>query len=138
MPARKPPAPERPAAAAESSAPSVAAGPHIPKRTEWLSLPEPYGAAGMRALVWTNYPNRYLRALQGGAGADGLEDALKALVIEHNGWLGEDGEPLGDCQSEGFWWSDAASAELVAVVRELLLDAPFAMTRFRRRNGTGS
>lgn len=122
---------------AEQPAPA-SAGPRIPKRTEWLDLPSPYKEAGMRAHIWTNYPNRYLRALQGAAGADGLEAALKACVIGHNGWCSEDGEPLPDAQADGFWWSDAVSTELVAVVRELLLDAPFVTTRFRRRNGSGS
>lgn len=117
---------------------ATAAGPRIPRRTEWLDLPSPYKEAGMRALVWTNYSNKYLRALQGAAGADGLEEALRAIVLEHNGWCSAEGEPLPDAQADGFWWSDAVSTELVAVVRELLLDAPFAMTRFRRRNGTGS
>jgi hypothetical protein len=81
-------------------------GPRIPKRIEWLDLPAPYEALRLR--VWTNFPHRVLQALDAPKTTAELEASLRAVVLEHNGWVGDDGEPLPDAQSDGFWWCPAS------------------------------
>jgi hypothetical protein len=121
--------------AASGDADTVAAassGPRIPMHTEWLPLPGDWGEAGMKVLVWTDYPNRLWAKLQNPGNANGLEQTLRALVLEHNGWREADGTPLPDAQADGFWWSEGVSMELLDVVRGVLLDLPLAAARSRR------
>jgi hypothetical protein len=113
----------------------VGEGPRMPKRTAWVDLPDEYGAAGMRMRVVTNYTYGTWKALQGLAEAGGLDAALTATVLEHNGWCSEDGTPLPPCDTAGFWWLDAVSPELVGVVIATLLDVPRQYPKGLRQSG---
>lgn len=110
--------------------------PRMPKRTAWIELPDEYGAAGMEMLVWTNYPHGIGNALRGLQGTDAFKAALSAVVLEHNGWLDADGEPLPAAQSEDFWWGDDVPDELVGVVLVILADVPQRYPKGLRTNGT--
>lgn len=138
-----------PTQSAPVSAPAAVSpgGARIPRHEIWLDLPGVYGEAGMKARVWKNYPPRYLAGLNGVRGVEALEEALRMLVLEHNGWqcgghellspeddqtaLCEGGETLPDCQTPDFWFSPQVPSDLVVAVREMLLDAPLANSRFR-------
>lgn len=111
-------------------------GPRMPRRTAWIELPDEYGAAGMEMLVWTNFPHGIGNALRGLKGTDAFKAALSAVVLEHNGWLDADGEPLPAAQSEDFWWGDGVPDELVGVVLVILADAPQRYPKGLRTNGT--
>lgn len=111
-------------------------GQRMPKRTAWIRLPDEYGEAGMEMRVWVNYPHGIGNALRGLKGTEAFKEALSAVVLEHNGWLGSDGEPLPDAQAEDFWWGDEISDELVGVVLVLLSDVPQRYPKGLRTNGT--
>lgn len=113
-------------------------GPRTPLITEWVDLLGAYGEAGFRMRVWTGFPNRLLTAAQGTRGAAELEAALQAIVLEHNGWRGKDGEPLPPASSERFWWSDEVSLELLGVVQETLKRVPFVYARSLTRTAPRS
>jgi hypothetical protein len=89
----------------------------------------------MHMHVWTNYPYRIWKALQGLAEAGGLDAALQATVIEHDGWLDDEGNPLPPAHTPGFWWLDQVSPELVGVVIATLLDVPRQYPKGLRQSG---
>ena len=67
----------------------VAQGPRIPRRELWLDVPE---YPGFRVRMWANYPQRLARDLQSKDAAL-IGAALSQIVIEHNGWCDEEGNP---------------------------------------------
>lgn len=76
----------------ETSQPSPMRGPRMPGgREKWVSLPDPY--EGMRIRLWINYPNRLNDDLASGD-EDLIYGALARIVLEHNEWNDEDGNPL--------------------------------------------
>lgn len=128
----------------QASAPPAPTGPRVPRRERWLDLPDEYGAAGMKIKVWVNYPTRYGNAIfnadeQAAALAriDPEDEyaetrkrevteqfkqerlaALSKIVVEHNGWLDDDGQPFPPADTEAFW--DAISNELALTIFALL------------------
>lgn len=69
-------------------------GPRMPGRRDvTITMPGDYGDAGFRLKVWKDYPHRLANMI-----ATGDEDqtavALCQIVLEHNGWCDEEGEPL--------------------------------------------
>jgi hypothetical protein len=91
------------------------AGPRIPRREEWLELPEEY--AGFKVLVWVNYPRRLNDELSSGD-QERIKAALLKVVLAHNDWCDEDGAPLPRASDEGFW--EAIPDELAASIIVLL------------------
>ena len=67
----------------------VAQGPRIPRRELWLDVPE---YPGFRAKMWANHPQRLARDLQS-KDVERIASALSAIVLEHNGWCDEEGDP---------------------------------------------
>ena len=104
-------------AAVGAHPPAAPSGPRMPHRERWLDLPDEYGEAGMKILVWVNYPARLQDEILKG-GEERAFAALGEIVRAHNGWLGEDGEPLPPANTKDFWL--AISNELGATIYELL------------------
>lgn len=70
------------------------AGPRMPGRRDvTITMPGDYGDAGFRLKVWANYPHRLANDISSGD-EDRQSAALSQIVLEHNGWLDEDGEPV--------------------------------------------
>jgi hypothetical protein len=109
----------------------------VPRRTAWVpeendDRPEARAFAeaypGMRVRLWINYPKR----LQAEISPAGVEDAdererrareaLKKIVLEHNGWADEDGAALPPPSDDGFW--ETIPDELAAGLVLLVLRAP--------------
>jgi hypothetical protein len=69
-------------------------GPRMPGRNDvTISMIGPYGEAGMRLKIWKNYPHKLAVQIQTGDDEQASE-ALCQIVLEHNGWCDEDGNPL--------------------------------------------
>jgi len=98
---------------AEAYAPEPARlrGPRMPgAREKWVTLPPPYGDTDppMKVRIWVNYPNRFADDLVNGD-EDAIYEVLSKIVLEHNGWLDEDGKPLpalarGDAEVMRRFW----------------------------------
>lgn len=88
-------------------------GPRIPRREVWMDLPSEY--SGFKVKIWSNYPQRiYDQIFDQDLDEAGRVQALRKIVLEHNGWCDEEGNPLPAAQDDGFW--EALPAELVGVV----------------------
>lgn len=83
----------------------------LPKITAWLDLPGEYD--GLRVRVWVNCPNRLLGELTSGDN-DRVRAALCRMILEHNAWADDDGEPLPSPTGAAFW--DAIPTELAALM----------------------
>lgn len=76
----------------EQPEPQKLRGPRMPGgREKWVTLPDPY--EDMRIRLWINYPNRLNDDLASGDD-DLIYGALAQIVLEHNDWHDEDGDPL--------------------------------------------
>lgn len=70
------------------------AGPRLPGRRDiTITMPGDYGDAGMRLKIWANYPHKLANQIASGD-EDQTAASLAQIVLEHNGWCDEDGEPL--------------------------------------------
>lgn len=92
-----------------------ATAPKIQRRERWVELPDEY--EGFKFRVWVNAPTKLWTAI-GRAGEGGNEeqvvDALKQIVLEHNGWLDFDGQPYPPANTSEFW--EEVPTELAACV----------------------
>lgn len=96
----------------------------IPKREVWLDVPE---YPTWKVLIWVNYPQRLNLELASGEAAR-VSAAVRQIVIAHNGWIGEDGEPYPvEIDSDEFW--KAIPDELAAVLGVLVLTAKFILPK---------
>lgn len=98
--------------------------PRIIRRTQWVELdPEDY--PGMTIQYWLNPPNLVHRALVGSIRRPGqpaatdeetaaAEAALRRIVLAHNGWCDDEGEPLPPVTAAGFW--DAIPLEIATLI----------------------
>jgi len=101
----------------------------IPRREDWIDLPDEYGEAGMQVRLWLNYPVHLKQDLFGGDDQK-TKAALRQIVLEHNGWTDFGGNPYPPCdQAEvpaaddqpavpGFW--EAIPDELAAAILVLV------------------
>lgn len=90
-------------------------GPRIPKRIDWVDLPQEY--AGFRARIWINYPQRLVGEITSGD-TSRMTAALAQIVLEHNGWLDDEGQPFPPPTTQAFW--EAIPTELAAVLMALI------------------
>lgn len=95
----------------------VSPGLRIPRREVWVDLPEEY--PGFRVQFWVNYPRRIAIGLGSGDEA-AVTQALREIVIAHNGWLDEEGNPFPSPQTAEFW--DQIPNELASSLLILLND----------------
>lgn len=86
--------------------------PRVQRREKWLELPGDY--AGFQFKVWVNAPTKLWMALGRNAAGNREEDeqkaseteaqeAIKQIVLEHNGWLDFDGNPYPPASKTAFW-----------------------------------
>lgn len=110
------PPPSLPVPAAGAVAPVATAGPRLPRREEWLDLPED-AYPGFKVKVWVNYPRRFNDDLTSRDSAR-MRAMLMQVILEHNGWCDSDGVPLAQPGEPKFW--DDVPDELAAAVIVLL------------------
>lgn len=97
----------------------VQLGPRMPRREQWVELPAEYPEHKVK--LWLNYPQRLREALDSEDEAT-VRDALRQIVLEHNGWLDFEGTPYPPASDPGFW--DALSQELAGVILVMALMEP--------------
>lgn len=92
-----------------------ATGPKIQRREKWVDLPNEY--EGFKFRVWVNAPTKLWVAVGKAGEEDGetqAQEALKQIVLEHNGWLDFDGNPFPPATSTEFW--EEIPTELAACI----------------------
>jgi hypothetical protein len=107
----------------------------FPRRETWLDVP---GYPGCKAKIWANYPQRLLNDIRSGEEAR-IKEALRQVILEHNGWADAEGEALPPPGAPEFW--DLIPTELAAILLTLLDDAastlPNSLMAARRRSRPG-
>lgn len=69
-------------------------GPRMPGRSDvTISMAGAYGEARMRMKIWKNYPHK-LATMIASNDEDQTVAALCQIILWHNDWCDEDGEPL--------------------------------------------
>jgi hypothetical protein len=95
----------------------IRTGPRMPgRRTQTISMLEPYQA--FRLTIWVNYPHRLANMISGGD-EDQTAEALSQIVLEHNGWCDEDGEPIPQLKPAPM--SARPGSEAYAIAKEAFL-----------------
>ncbi len=121
--------PTAPASAPVALAPS---GPQVRKRLEWTDLPDEAQESypGFRVRIWANY-RRSLTAEIGSGDADRLRAALVQIIVEHNGWLNDEGQPYSPASDPRFWDEipDELAAVLIVLVRRASTKLPNSLLR---------
>lgn len=111
-------------------------GPRIPRKTEWFVLPDEFGQTDppMRVKVWVTYPRRLIDDIRSGE-LDRQKPALQQIVLEHNGWIDEDGEPLPPANTDEFWDQvpDIIAGAVIAIVTVEVGKAAASVMRKQRR-----
>jgi hypothetical protein len=82
----------------------------MPKRTLWVDLPEkaPDGSdayPGFKLRVWVNFPSRLAEDLKAGSTPEATAAALRRIVLEHNGWCDDEGNPFPPADAPDFYES---------------------------------
>lgn len=109
-----------------------------PRIERWVDVPD---YPGYQVRLWVNYP-RALKSAFSPLDPDEVEklegdeldrfvaerkaqveQALAAIVLEHNGWPDEEGNALPPPQTQGFW-DDMPDQHLMNVVLSLAVNAP--------------
>jgi hypothetical protein len=72
--------------------------------------------------IRSNFPQRLANEIASGDSARAT-NALRQIVLEHNGWLDEDGEPLPPATDEGFWEHPGLPTHLAVTVLGLVNQA---------------
>lgn len=112
-------------------------GPQIPKKIEWISLPEEYGTdPPMQVRIWVTYPRKYIDEIRSGDPAR-LKEGMRKIVLEHNGWIDEEGEPMppADSIDPDFWdvCPDVIAAAVLALITVEAGKGAASVMRTRRR-----
>ena len=113
-------------------APPAPAGPRIPRREVWIDFPPEY--PGFRVKVWLNFPARMLDDLRSGD-VDRMRKTLFKVVLEHNGWVDEDGEPYPPPTDEDFWTTipTEVGVTIIALINIEVTKLPNSLAAANRR-----
>lgn len=103
---------------ASGAKPVPASGPRIPRREVEVTLPPEY--PGFTFRLWVNFPARLADDLNQRGEGDAEEKqarmsaALSKVVLSHNGWLDDEGNPIPQPSDPVFW--EIIPTELAAVI----------------------
>lgn len=92
---------------------SASAGPRELPKVEWVDLPEDTEYAGFKVRAWLNYPQRFDKDMASGD-ADRAAKAAAQILLEHNGWIDQDGTEYPPGGTVEFW--DALSNRLAFLI----------------------
>lgn len=102
------------------------AGPRAPRILDWVEIPD---YPGFRAKVWVNYPDRLKREAASGDEQRSLA-ALQQILLDHNGWLDDEGRPYPPASDPAFW--DEIGLHLAVRIQRAIqgkvLEAPTSAT----------
>jgi hypothetical protein len=129
----------------EAAAGGVPTGPRIRHRETWVDVhPEEY--PGFKFRMWANFPSELLLdVLRAGVGETAAESeaaqdrgiaALNQIVVEHNGWLTEDGRPFPPANTPEFWgpvMPNELGALIIAQIQLTVRALPNSLLATRRR-----
>lgn len=111
-------------------------GPKIKRREAWVELPGDYSE--FRVRIWVNAPARLWNDMTSGDELMAL-DAIRKIVLEHNGWCDFDGEQFPPATDPAFY--DEIPTELLACVvaaaQQEMQKLPNSMTPQSRRSRRG-
>lgn len=102
-------------------------GPRIMRLVRWCDVPE---YEGFQYKAYLNFPQRLLLDVQSGD-AERSKAALKKIILEHNGWCDEEGNPFPPATDDAFW-DEIPTHLAIRVVRginEQIREAPLAPPR---------
>lgn len=102
-----------------------APGPSIPRREVWLTLPGDYRE--FRVLVWRNFPQRLKRELTSGD-TERILTAMTLIILEHNGWIDDAGEPFPPANTQAFW--EEIPDELAMLIMNRILEETKTLPTF--------
>ncbi len=91
-------------------------GPKVRRREKWIQIKDE-AYEGFEFRIWVNYPQRLDIDIRSGD-EDKIRAAMQVIVLEHNGWLDEEGNPYPQPTEAEFW--NLISNELAAVILALL------------------
>lgn len=112
----------------------VVTGPRITPLSEWVDLPSD-SYPGFKVKIRSNFPQRLANEIASGDSARAVA-ALRQIVLEHNNWCDEDGEPLPPASAEGFWEHPGLPTHLAVTVLSLVNQAANTPPNLGRpRNG---
>lgn len=107
--------------------------PRVIRRVVWLPLNDAECYPGFEIKAWLN-PSHMQRRLGDVASGDRASEFIKLVVLEHNGWVDEDGEPYPPANEPAFW--DAIPMHLavrtITVVNEALTSLPNSISAAKR------
>jgi hypothetical protein len=106
-----------------------AAGPRAPRIFRWCDVPD---YEGFQYRAHLNFPQRLLLDIQSGE-EERARAALRAIIVEHNGWCDSDGEPYPPADAENFW-EQIPTHLAVRVIRSLQAEIQDSPLAGRRRN----
>lgn len=116
-------------------------GPRMPRRTLWLNLPEtaPDGSEaypGFKVRVWVNFPARLAEDLKTGT-EDEKAAVLRRIVLEHNGWCDDEGNPFPPAGDPEFYRAIPTELAVLVVVaiQEGMSSFPNSLLATRRLSG---
>ena len=114
--------------------PSVPTGPRAPHIEAWVDIEE---YPEHKARVWVNF-SASLMAEMNSRDQERIYAALRQIVLEHNGWLDENGTPYPPANDPAFW--DALPIHLASramqAVMERATGSPLARPTQRRSVST--
>lgn len=91
-------------------------GPRVKRKEKWIDI-EDESYEGFKFRVWVNYPQKIDAQLRDND-EDKVAEALSVIVLEHNGWLDEEGNLYPLTSDPQFW--KVISTELVTTMVTLL------------------
>ena len=100
---------------ANGTAAATASGPRVHRREVWADLPVEAAESypDFRVKLWANFRRSLLDEITSGDN-DRVSIALRRIVLEHNGWCDEDGQPYPSASDAAFW--DAIPTELATLI----------------------
>ena len=90
--------------------------PKVQRREKWITIKDE-AYEGFEFRIWVNYPQRLDLEIRS-TDEDKIRAALKQVILEHNGWLDEEGNPYPPSTTDEFW--KQIPNELAAVVLALM------------------
>jgi hypothetical protein len=76
--------------------------PRVVRRVKWLSLNDDECYPGFEVKAWLN-PSHMQRRLLDVTEGDRASAFIKLIVLEHNGWVDEEGEAYPPASDAAFW-----------------------------------
>ena len=103
---------------------TAAPPPVLERIAVWIELDAPYH--GLKLRCWINFSRRIRRLFTAAKTEDEIEEVMKLVVLEHNGWRDADGELLPPPSDHEFWEEipDQLMSQFLDKFREAMQELP--------------